>query len=170
MPLSARICRTGTNGNITVSEGDSSSEGKPETEVNPVPAIVVSLPTVDKLKVKPNLTPPPGSDETDVYVQAARKHGIMDQPNPTMSVTSETLVEVTRRRNDPRLGYPTPYYWRERPEMRKYYELPIEVPAVPGQKNLGSILRVSRKRSATVNCIWWDRVHLCDQGILKWVQ
>jgi len=72
-----------------------------------------------------------------VYAQAARKHGIIDQPNPSMSVTSETIVEVIPRGNDPRLGYSTPYYWREQPGMQRYYELQTEIPTLPGAERFG---------------------------------
>jgi len=47
------------------------------------------------------------------------------------------LVQVTRRGDDPRLGYATPYYWRNKPEMRKYYEQQTEFPTLPGAQNFG---------------------------------
>jgi len=132
MPLSERIRKTGTNGDVVITDEVRNNEGKPETEVSPVPAVIVSLPSANKFKKKPNLTPPSRSDDVDVHAQAARKHGIVEQANPPLSVTSETLVEVTRRGNDPRLGFAPPYYWRARPEMGKHYELQTEFPTLPG--------------------------------------
>jgi len=137
MPLSERIRKSGTNGDVTITNEERNNEGKPETEVSPVPTVIVSLPSTDKPRQKPNLTPPSRSDEIDVHAQAARKHGIVEQANPRMSVTSETIVEVSHHGGDPRLGFSTPYYWREKPDMRKYYQLQTEFPTLSGADKFG---------------------------------
>jgi len=54
MPLIERIRKTGTNGNVTITEEERNNKGRPETEVSPVPAVIVSLPSTDKSKRKPN--------------------------------------------------------------------------------------------------------------------
>ena len=98
----------------------------PEVKTSPAPTIMVSLPVVGDLQQDLYTTPSPknkgdseDSDDTEIG------------PNsPVMRVTSETIVEVNRRGNDPRLGYGTPYFWRNRPEMRKHYQLQTEFPTL----------------------------------------
>jgi len=86
----------------------------------------VSLPVVVDVQRELYTTPSPkndgdGEDSDDTEIG----------PNsPVMRVTSETIVEVNRRGSDPRLGYGTPYFWRNRSEMQKHYQLQTEFPTL----------------------------------------
>jgi len=133
VPLSERVRMINVTAMVETSEIQAKgegSEGGPEVRASPVPAIVVSLPTVEYFRRKLYTTPPPKNDEESDDADT--------RPNgPVMRVTSETIVEVNRRGNDPRLGYGTPYFWKNRPDMQKYYGLQTEFPTLSGASKFG---------------------------------
>ena len=73
---------------------------KPEVEANPVPAIIVNLPSADDFRKTLKLTPPQKKDEVEENWDV-----VIGPASPVMRIASETIVEVNHRGNDPRLGY-----------------------------------------------------------------
>jgi len=87
---------------------------------------MVSLPVAGDFQQKRYTIPPP-KDDGDSGDSNDTEIG----PNsPVMRVTSETIVEVNRRDSDPRLGYGTPYFWRNRSNMQKHYQLQTKFPTL----------------------------------------
>ena len=129
MPLSRRIRMINVTAEIHTTEREAQRriEGRePEARISPAPTIMVSLPVVDDFQPKLYTMPSPQGDGKDED-SSDTEFG----PNsPVMRVTSETIVEVNRRGNDPRLGYGTPYFWRNVPDMQKHYPLQTEFPTL----------------------------------------
>jgi len=68
-------------------------------------------------------------EQVDVLTVSRRKPSTLSQADPR-SKTSEgdaKTSEVTYHTDNF-----TPYYWREKSEMRKYYSLPVEFPTIAG--------------------------------------
>jgi len=129
MPLNERVRMINVTDVVDVDKGRI-SENKPEMETGLVPTVIVSLSSAGNSKKKTYLTPPPKSDEEN-------GEEVIGPTGPVMRVTSETIVEIDRRGNDPRLGYGTTYFWRNRPDMKKYYELQTEFPTLSGASKFG---------------------------------
>ena len=101
-------------------------------KVTPVPKSVARQLFVSEEESQPKVIPFERTERVNVLTVSRRKPPAYDQNSTKtdVNVGDVETAEVTYHTSDPRLDNFTPYYWREKSEMQKYYSLPAEFPTI----------------------------------------
>jgi len=108
-------------------------------KVTPIPKNVARQLFAGEEESQPKMIPSERIERVDVLTVSRRKPSTLSQADPRSKTSEgdEETSEVTYHTSDPRLDNFTPYYWREKSEMRKYYSLPVEFPTIAGAARFG---------------------------------
>ena len=140
IPMMERLCKNGiTADEKEIKKGLERLHPLNSDKVTPVPKNVARQLFADEEKPQPKLIPPERIERVDVLTVSCRKSRTFDQADPKSKAKDGDVEksEVTYYSSDPRLDNFTPYYWREKSEMRKYYSLPVEFPTIAGAERFG---------------------------------
>jgi len=117
-------------------------------KVTPISKSVARQLFASEEESQPKVIPFERTERVDVLTVSRRKPPVYDQNSSKtdINVGDVETSEVTYHTSDPRLDNFTPYYWREKSEMRKYYSLPAEFPTIAGAARFGINFATEREK------------------------